>query len=95
MTEDDITRFCGVLGSLGGGPDPLVKELESHLGDLETQVKTYADYLDMMNSQLGKSRSKILNTLEILDTERSADTRYANQSCQFARSAIERRATAP
>jgi hypothetical protein len=95
MTDDDITRFCGVLGSLGGGADPLVKELESHLRDLETQAETYADYLDMMNSQLEKSRSKILNTLDILATERSADRRYANQSCQFARSTIERRATVP
>ena len=95
MKADDITRFCGVLGSLGGEKDPLVEELESQCRDLETRLRTYTDYLDTMESQLEKSRSEILKTLETLDTERSADRRYANQSCQFARSTIERRATLP
>jgi CII-binding regulator of phage lambda lysogenization HflD len=95
MTEDDITRFCGVLGSLGGGKDPLVEELESRWEDLETQLKKYTEHLTMMESQLKKSGSKLLGTLKRLDTERSADTRYANQSCQFVRNKIRERATVP
>ena len=95
MTDDEITRLCNVLGSLGGRVDPFAKQLESEAKTFEKMRKTCLEYITLCNTKLEASEKKMMKTLEILNTTWGGDTRWQNESCKLARNTFEQRVEIP
>lgn len=95
MTDDIITRLCGVLGSLGGGVDPLVTQLERDWRVFEESREICLGYMTEVKTKLGESATKMLESLKTFERERSVDPRSTGLSCEFAKRTIKGRATIP